>query len=343
MAGLSALVKALARLAWRDIASFRALQGNNLFAFVVFLSAMQPGSASFLLLIFGGLVLLLSAEDPLRKAPPERLALWPLTTHERIAVRIASLALSPILWLALVAGIVTRRWQEALLLVSASVVWQVIHGAMIRTHRQSPAKDLRRLIPRIPGRWGALVTLHLRQMFLLLDTYVAILLVVSVQLYVHLVTNADREALPVIAILTALTLSTHTQGLFGLDGPATAQRYRLWPLRGWEALLAKDLAFLTVLFLLVLPNSVLAGMAGGLAALVIGHRISVEEELPQRRWRFSGGQLAPTGLIQIVAVFVAGFGLRNSPDPRWLALATTAWLGSLWYYGRRLDRGARLP
>ena len=50
--------------------------------------------------------------------------------------------------------------------------------------------------------------------------------------------------MPVLSILIALALITYAQSLFGVDFGSGMTLYRLLPLRGWEILLAKDLAFL---------------------------------------------------------------------------------------------------
>ena len=338
MAAVAVLVRTLARLVWRDLASFRSLQGNNLFAFVAFIAAMQPASASVFLLLFGGLILLFSSDDPLRKAPPERLALWPLTQGQRLIVRGASLAMTPVFLLAMALGIVTRRFREAATLLAVGIVVYAVHAMWDRSHQSHPSWDVRRLAPPFPTRLGGLVTLHLRQMFLLLETYVAAVLILAAQVYVHTDKKADASVLSVMAALAALAMSTHAQSLFGLDGRDTRLRYRLWPMRGWQALLAKDVAFLLVLAALVVTADLLVGLSAGLAALILGHRRSAVEDTPQRRWRFAGGELAPTGITQIVVLLAVGFGLRDNPHPLWLLLLAVVWAGSVWYHGRELEK-----
>ena len=78
MAGLPAILTALARAVWRDLRSLNSLAGNNFFLFIVLLLVYQPSSAVFFLMIIGILLLGPLSADPLRKVPPDRLALWPL-------------------------------------------------------------------------------------------------------------------------------------------------------------------------------------------------------------------------------------------------------------------------
>jgi hypothetical protein len=136
--------------------------------------------------------------------------------------------------------------------------------------------------------------------------------------------------------MVVLALSTYGQCLFGLDWPQGWNRYRLLPLGGWQILLAKDLAFVLLAALLTVALDPVAGFASALAALAIGHHASVLTPVPQKRWRFTGGTLWPTGVLQAVALFGVGIGARREG---WIYLVPTllAWIGSVWLYGRKLD------
>jgi hypothetical protein len=111
----------------------------------------------------------------------------------------------------------------------------------------------------------------------------------------------------------------------------------LLPLRGWEILLAKDAAFLAVLLVMLLPLDAGPGMTFGLVALALGHHSSVLLELPQHRWRFTGGRLLPVGALQAVGGMAVGFVEYRRGWPV-LAIATAGYLASLSYYGRRWER-----
>ena len=340
MAAVAALLTALARLVARDLATFQTLAGNNIFAFVLFLTAMQPAATSVFLLIFGALIFLLSSEDPIRKVPPERLQLWPLSTTQRYAAHIGALALSPVIWVGVVLGIVTHRWRESLILVSATVIIQVFYLLFSKLHHRQPSLDLRLLIPALPGAFGGFVTLHFREMLLLLDTYVAVILTLAAHAYVHFTPHPDRTALSVVAMLSSLSLSTHAQNLMGLDGADARTRYRLFALPGWRVLLPKDTAYLLMTLLLTITTNPLIGLTTAFAALAIGHQRSAAEPVLQRRWRFAGGRLVMPGIFQIGAVFMFGTNLMNNFHPIWIIGALMAWLVSLWYFGRTLDTQA---
>jgi hypothetical protein len=122
-----------------------------------------------------------------------------------------------------------------------------------------------------------------------------------------------------------------------LDLGSGMTRYHLLPLGGWEILLAKDIAFLAVLFALLLPLDPAPGMTFGLAALALGHHSSVLLNLPQQRWRFTGGRLLPVGALQAVGGMTLGF-VEHQRGSAVLAAAAVAYLVSLHYYGRRWER-----
>jgi hypothetical protein len=139
-----------------------------------------------------------------------------------------------------------------------------------------------------------------------------------------------------------MAISTYAQCLFGLDLASSATtRYRLLPLRGWEILLAKDLAFLGVLLVLVLPLGPLPGLTLGLVALAAGHHVSVFRNARMRKWRFAGGRVF-VGVIQGVAGFAMGFA-EHQQGILYFAVAAAAWVISLMFYGWRWDRGRSAP
>jgi hypothetical protein len=149
--------------------------------------------------------------------------------------------------------------------------------------------------------------------------------------------HPDPAAFPILALVIALAMSTYAQCLFGLDLSASSMtRYRLLPLRGWEVLLAKDLAFLGVLLLLVLPHDAGAGLTFGLTAVAIGHHPSLRSPVRLARWRFTGSRLFP-GVLQAVGSLALGFG-EVQHGAIYLVLSVVLYLLSLWFYGWYWDR-----
>jgi hypothetical protein len=348
VAALTAILRALRRAVQRDLGTFGSLKLNNFFLFLGLLvwgaleSGVEPKSAEPLALLLFLVLMFPLSSDPLQKIPRERLASWPIGTGQRLALRLASLGFSPVLWM--IAGILLlKRVRPALglafLFTAVGVQSVAILGRQAAAY--APGWAALRYVPGFPGRLGGLVRKNLREMLSVLDVYVAALLSIGGVGYRFLAANPDPDAFAILALVVALTISTYAQCLFGLDLTSSAMmRYRMLPLAGWEILLAKDLAYLGLLFVLVLPLAPGPGMTFGLAALAIGHFPSLGLPSAQQRWRFTGSRLLP-GVIQALVALALGFGDVQRGWP-FLALSAAAFAGSLWLHGRYWD-GQRGP
>jgi hypothetical protein len=335
---LLAVLTALARSVWRDLRTFSSVSGNNLTLFIGLVMYQQAQSGVFFVMVVGILLLGPLSGDPLRKVPADRLALWPLTMRQRVALRIGSLALSPVVWVALPFLFWAAGVSFALLLIGGALLVQFALALWTRVTAGRPASRWFLLLPKLPGRLGGLVQKNLRQMLSVLDCYAALVLAISGTLYRLFGSQPDPDAFMILALVVVLALSTYGQCLFGLDLPWGIARYRVLPLRGYEILLAKDVAFLLVALVLVAPLAPLPGLAGAFVALAVGHHASVLRPLPQMRWRFTGGVIFPSGLFQVFPLMAIGVATARA-SAWYLALAVAAYLGSLWYYGREWDRG----
>lgn len=334
MAAIRAILKALANAVKRDLGTLQSIGGNNFFLFAA-LVMLQPESAEFLLLLLGLLLLFPLSTDPLGRIPAERYALWPLSRWERLALRVASILLSPIIWIAVVMLLLKARPVYALTFVGAAVCAQILTVVTRNIVHRTPQWNVFLHIPQFPGMLGGLVRNNLRQFLSVLDPYLALLLTLGAVAY-RFSPHSNSSAFTVMALVVSLTLGTYAQCLFGLEFGSGLIRYRLLPLRGWQVLLAKDLAFLIVLTILVLPLNPVAGIVSGLAMLAIGHHVSVRERLPQKRWRFTGGELLPAGALQTLGGSALGFAATQN-GPLYIAIAVVAWAGSLYVYGRAWD------
>lgn len=329
------LLKALGLVSWRDVRSLGSIGGQNFFLFVLFV-ALQPESAVFFGLILGVVLLFPLSSDPMQKVPGERRAIWPLLRWEWAAVRAWSLALSPIVWLAILlfgrAG-----WRVSALALGGGASVQVIAYLAKRFSKTAGwARAWGRWPPAPPGAIGAIMRLQWREMLRTLDPYVALALVMGTELYRFSGKPLDPAALRIMSLVTVVAVSTESQVLFGIDGHGAA-RYHQLPIRGWRILLAKDLAFLTLLGLLVMPLDFVSGFMGGVAALAIGHRRSVLMPVRQTAWRFTSGALLPDGVIQVVVLFWVGNSAKTLGLPL-IGPCILAWLGSLLFYGWQWDR-----
>ena len=339
MAGPVAILSALARSVWRDLRTFSSIIGNNIALFVLVVMYQQPQSVVFFGMILGVLLLGPLSGDPLRKVPPDRLALWPLTVRQRIALRLGSIGLSPMVWIAIPFLFWTGGVGFGVLLIAASIAIQVAVALWIHQRRGRPRARALVPVPKFPGRWGGLVQKNLRQMLTVLDCYAALALALGGALYRVFGEHAEKDAFLIMALVVVIFMSTYGQCLFGLDLPWGIARYRVLPLRGFEILLAKDIGFLCVAAVLVAPLAFLPGLAAALVALAVGHHASVLRPLPQARWRFTGGTLWPSGFFQVF--LLVAIGVATGRGSLWyLGLALAGYLASLWYYGRQWDQGA---
>jgi hypothetical protein len=315
MKPLAAILRAVARAMRRDAGSFFALKVNNFFLFVLLLvegnlvSGLPPRSAYPFLMRVGFLLMFPLSSDPMAKIPAVRNAMWPLTAWQRAGLRMVSVALSPLFWLA---AILFLRTSVSLGLAFIAMAAAMQAGmALAGRSRAAGGPSWMRIA--FPGKLGPLVAGATRQMFSVLDTYVALLIALGGWLYRFCYPSPEPEAYVIFSLLIAMALSTYAQCLFGLESESAMTRYRLLPVGRREIVLAKDAALLGLLLLLTLPLDPLAGMTSGLASLAIGHIALSWRPNPQYRWRFTGGRLA-LGVAQLG--LGAGFGVaaaRNGP------------------------------
>ena len=346
MAALAAILKALRRAVGRDLGTLEAIKVNNLFLFVALLvagalsSGQPPKSAYPFFVLLGFLLLFPLSSDPLARIPRARLGLWPLSGRQKLGLRFASLALSPVTW---IGSLILWRTARPLLALAFCGLAAAMQGALALGRcavQRDPHWNVLGGIPQFPGRLGGLVRKNLREMLTMMDPYAAALLSIGGGAYRIFGAHPDAAAAPIVGLLMALTLSTGAQSLFALDGDAGMTRCHLLPLRGWEILLAKDIAFLAILLVLLLPLDPWPGLAFGLAALAVGQKPSVRADLPQQRWRFASGNIA-FGAMQTVGGMGIGF-LEYRQGPAVLALAAMGCAASVYYYGRRWEREYRL-
>ncbi|HLK62404.1 MAG TPA: hypothetical protein VKU19_03135 [Bryobacteraceae bacterium] len=333
MARVAAILRALWQAFRRDQKSFQSIAGNNFFLVTALLLQRAGG---FLLLIMGLVMLFPLSTDPLRKIPASRMVLWPLDRRDRWMLRMVSPWLNPVSWIVVGLAIWAARGKVTLGLWGLVAVLFAV-GFLFSDVRLFSTESLWRLVPNFPGLLNQLVRKNVRELLSTLDFYCALVLSLCVLAYRILGPPLPPEAFLAITVLVVLALSSYAQCLFGLDGDGGLGRYRLLPLRGWQILAAKDAAFLVVVLPLTLPLAPLPGMAAALAALAIGHEPSVRAPRDQTRWRFSTGASLTFGLFQAAMMGMAASGVFFS-SPLVLLLCVAVWLGSLWYYGKEIDR-----
>jgi len=329
------ILRALGRAYRRDQRSLESVVGNNFFLVTALLLRNAGG---FIYLMIGVVLLFPLSTDPLRKIPASRLALWPLNVAERRLLRALSPWVNPVSWL--VAGL-------AVWAIRGKVtfgLWAAVAGLAVAAFLLSdlpfvPGPAVWLHVPQFPGRWNQLIRKNLREMVSTLDFYCAALLSLSAVAYRVAGLRLPAEAFVAMTVLVVLALSSYAECLFGLDGAGGLARYRLLPLRGWEILAAKDVAFLAVAIPLTLPLAPLAGIAAALAALAMGHAPTVNRPRPQMRWRFSTGAGVIFGLLHAGFMAMAASSVYFS-SKLYLLPCIAAWAVSTWYYGHRLEAPA---
>ena len=332
MARVTAILKALGRAYRRDQRSLESVVGNNFFLVTALLLQNAGG---FIYLLIGVVLLFPLSTDPLRKIPASRMALWPLDGRERRLLRLASPWVNPVSWAVVGLAVWAARGKVTFGL------WAAVAGLFVAAFALSdmsfgPGRAIWLHMPQFPGRWNQLIRKNLREILSTLDVYCGLLLSLSAVAFRLAKVALPPEALLAITVLVVLALSSYAQCLFGLDGAGGLARYRLLPLRGWEILAAKDMAFLVVAIPLTLPLAPLSGAAAALVALALGHGPTVNRLRPQSRWRFSTGAGLVTGLLHAGFMGMAASSVYFS-SPWFLAPCVMAWAGSLWYFGRRLE------
>jgi hypothetical protein len=327
-----AILKWLARAASRHRRSFR-FSGNNLNYTAIALAFMLDApAAGVLLTVMGVVVLLPLSSDPLSAIPRNRMRIWPLEDGERRLLRIVSPWLNPMTWI-VVALAMWRRVSLGIVLLATGVL---ATGFLTSMRVSGGGRSPWRRMPRFPGPLNHLIRNNLREMLSTLDLFCGALIA-----FAGLIWRAagllPSEALFPLTAITMLAISTCALTLFGLDGDAGLVRYRLMPVCGWQVLLAKDAAYLTLALVLALPLSPAGAMGAALIALTIGHRTSVRTPQTQSRWRFQTGPSFGDAIAQIVPMTMAGAAVVYTS--RFLLLLCVAlWACSTWWFGREIDR-----
>ena len=328
MARISGILKAIALASWRETRTILSIAGQNLFLFAL-------GVPFFGLLLVAVVIFPLST-DPMEKVPADRWQLWPLGDRERIVIRAISIAFSPITWIAALLWFYAN-WRTGFEFLALVISGKIVLYFIKYTNAWLPPANVLRWIPAPPGMTGALMRLHWRETLTTLDPYMALLLAGSTKLYqLWGKSPLDPAALRIMSLVTVVAMSTSAQLLIGLDGTG-AERYRYLPLKGWQILLAKDLSFLVLLALLIAPLDWISGLSAGIAALTTGHPRSITQTIPQLRWRFTSGVLAPDGIVQMFALFAVG----NSAHTLGFVVigpCLLCWVLSIWFFGWKWDR-----
>ncbi len=331
MARIRAILVALIIAVWRDFKTVGSFSGNNLFvAGLTFLFLGDPG-VFIRLTAFIGLVLFIPlSADPLRVLPRDRITVWPLSTGERLVLRILSPWLNPVTWLIVALAV----WKRVSMGVCAVITGVFVIGFVLPSLPPAGKGAWRRL-PNFPGPLNHLIRKNLRETLSTLDFWCSAV-VSALSLGFRAAGLLPADALLPLTIMVMLALSTYAQTLFGLEGDGGMTRYRLLPVRGWQILAAKDVPFLLVSVVMTLPLAPVAGLAAALSALATGHHASVTRHSDQARWRFSRGISFVMSVFQVVVMAAAAAAVHAIPLLVLPCAGVYAW--STWWCGRLLEQ-----
>jgi len=122
----------------------------------------------------------------------------------------------------------------------------------------------------LPGRLGGLIVKDFRYFRRLLDTYLGLAAAMLACIYLVVANEPSVGVFWSFIVIVFLGNAAVPFNSFGLDNRAGLDRYALLPLNGISILLAKNLAYLMIVGVQVLPILILAGWRLGIMASVLG-------------------------------------------------------------------------
>jgi hypothetical protein len=327
-----AVLDALWKSTRREQQSLLKLPGNNLYyVAIAFYFMLDPAVLLSVAAVVGVVVFFPMSSDPLHRIPESRFRLWPMEREERWVLRALSPWLNPLTWMVLAFAIWrATSWGLATLVAG---LFLVTFAADWRPRGSGRAIAW---LPRLPAPLGELIRKNLRQLLRTLDFYCALIVGGAAVIYRAAGLLPSDAHLPG-TLLVALAISTCAQTIFGLDGRAGMTRYHLLPIRGWQILLAKDVAFMAVSVLLTAALDPLAGLAASMAGLAAARIPAVRETRWQIRWRLQAGAGFGPAFAQILAL-IAAATTTHLVSPLFAAAPAVVWAYSLWWGGREFER-----
>ena len=270
-------------------------------------------------------------------------------------------AVAPGYWMALAA--------IAALTVSAALALLLLRWSFRRSLSDQevnrPGDNRAASLFRFPGRLGGLVRKEQSYFRKLPSPWLGLLLALAYIQIFWLGAPPPVTYQVIILIVFSINTELSTNG-FGLDEPSEINRYLLFPLRGRDILLGKNLGFAIIVaaqLLLILPFAfwrlgmreaffgLIEAAALSQAYLAWGNLASVIAPFKMRFYRAtSGGSLivSVTGLVLgslpgVVIIYLARFspGLLAVKVISVLSLTTLAYLGSIHLAGRKFERDWR--
>ncbi len=335
MAPFLTLLSLLKKLMSKELSSFSTLGLNNFLFCILFLMSGSVTSGKlkdafwstllFQIVLLGPLLVTFSVDTQLR-LPQQRVAIWPLTSTQRLFLSSVSFASNP-LFIVLFFGFLA--WMGFAVAAFFVLIGLVVHVTVYAISHLALQSNLPAIpsIARVPWKLGGIAQQMVQELTATLDFWTALLLALGGTLYRLFGRAPQPEAYPIMSLFVGIAMSTVCQRMFRLDEGKALLRYRLLPLESWKLLVVRDLTFLVPLAVMVSFLSLRTGIAFGLVAIAVGRYPSLRQPVNQRRWRFVGGD-PQFGIAQLILGGIAGMGAAR--QGLWvLAVAFTLYLGSL--------------
>jgi hypothetical protein len=211
-----------------------------------------------------------------------------------------------------------------------------------------------------PGKTGPLSHKDIRYFRKLLDYYLGLVASAIGCLYLLIGDAPSNEVVWILIIVVFFLNSIMAFNSFGLDYGPSLDRYRLFPLNGTEVLRSKNVAFLTLVALELLPMFLLAFWKLGLMAVMFGaievallglgymtcgNIFSVNDRFRLEFYRFSSGGSPIDGFVGVVlSTLPAGIAIKFFGSQLWwvtlpmLMLCFALYVISLRWSGGRTER-----
>ncbi len=174
-------------------------------------------------------------------------------------------------------GLGTQTWLTPILsLVTLALISVAAGSAALWSFKKSltaaPESSGKKILAshNIPGRLGGLVAKDFRYFRRLLDTYLGVAAAMLGCLYVIVADVASTGIYLSFIVVVFLCNAALAFNSFGLDNRAGLDRYALLPLSGRAILLSKNLAYLMVLGVQILPMLFVAGWRLGMLPSALG-------------------------------------------------------------------------
>ena len=293
MARSLAILRVLRLSISRDQKSIVPLTGNTFFIVVLFVT---QDSGLFLYLLIASVLILPLSTDPMQKIPYTRIGSWPLSTRDRIVLRLSSPWVNPMTWL-FVCIVIWASLGKVTIGVASLLGALIMAGFLLSSSPRLVTTLLWKYAPALPGRYRLLWRKEMRHILTSLDWHLALFLSVSTAMARLIGISMPPSGLVILSVLLILSVLNYTQSLFANDGSSGLSRFAILPITGRIVLAIKNLSIMSVASVLLLPMNVPVGISALSVLLSISRKASIEDRRFVQMWRFSPGiSFLPKGL-----------------------------------------------